>query len=76
MVGSPVGSLLVSHLALVGLTSARYAASSGQITFLILDLLLATLILADHKALDCWTYAWAGTFKIFFGSGDSHCSFS
>ncbi len=36
-------------LALVGLTSTRYAAASGQITFLILDLLLATLILADHK---------------------------
>ncbi len=36
-------------LALVGLTSTRYAAASGQITFLVLDLLLATLILAENK---------------------------
>jgi len=35
--------------ALVGMTSTRYAAASGQITFLILDLLLVTLLMADHK---------------------------
>ena len=36
-------------LALIGLTSTRYAASSGQITFLILDLMLAAILLADRK---------------------------
>jgi hypothetical protein len=35
--------------ALLGLTSTRYAAASGQITFLILDFLLATLYLASNK---------------------------
>lgn len=36
-------------LAVIGLTSTRYAAASGQITFLILDLLLAALLLAERK---------------------------
>jgi hypothetical protein len=36
-------------LAMLGLTSTRYSAASGQITFLILDLLLATLFLANDK---------------------------
>jgi len=40
---------LAFMFALIGLTSTRYAAASGQITFLILDLLLATLLLADRK---------------------------
>jgi hypothetical protein len=36
-------------LALIGMTSTRYAAASGQITFLILDLLLAALLLSERK---------------------------
>lgn len=35
--------------ALIGLTSTRFAAASGQITFLILDLILAAVLLADRK---------------------------
>jgi len=34
---------------LVGLTATRYAAASGQITFLVLDLMLATVILAPRR---------------------------
>ena len=34
---------------LIGLTSTRFAAASGQITFLILNLLLAAVLLVDRK---------------------------
>jgi hypothetical protein len=34
---------------MVGLTSTRYAAASGQVTFLILDLMLGTVILAARR---------------------------
>jgi len=40
---------LALMLAMLGLTSTRYAAASGQITFLILNLLLAAVLLADRK---------------------------
>ncbi len=40
--------LLALILAMIGLTSTRFAAASGQITFLILDLMLAAILLADH----------------------------
>jgi hypothetical protein len=36
-------------LALIGLTSTLYAAACGQITFLILDLMLTIVLLADRK---------------------------
>jgi hypothetical protein len=36
-------------LALLGLASTRFAAASGQITFLVLDLMLVTLVLSERK---------------------------
>ncbi|HTX91316.1 MAG TPA: glycosyltransferase family 87 protein [Anaerolineales bacterium] len=43
------GELLALIFALLGLTSTRYAAASGQLTFLVLDLMLAALILSARK---------------------------
>jgi hypothetical protein len=43
-----LGEKIALICALIGLSSTRNAAASGQITFLVLDLMLASLLLADR----------------------------